>query len=367
MWTSVDLEQEYRNVGGLTLSRKHLVDRILAIYKNDVILLSSPGIANMLVFKTQANNILRIQETDEEDEIHVQAVAKSIVKEIKDIKTNKNVYQAKIDLLSAQQDVSPTLSKLLKLISPHLSELSLPSLLVGNLVTSSVANRYTSLQVALAILVERSALIDHLYDYGITCSYNELLRFRTSAALWTVNRRTYDIIAHYLRGLVQCVADNFDCAISSMNGKKQTHSLAMIITQPDDNKNDEFCRAAMEIPRLKKQEIKDVELPDTPHVEYTGPKKTLIPKKRTIQHVSSLKVLASAAAARSLANQNDIQFFKDIATDTTNPEYSGYNTKNARETGQGLNVTQDFQFFATANTITVLATFKQTLFHGLTT
>ena len=71
MWTSVDLEQEYRNVGGLTLSRKHLVDRILAIYKNDVILLSSPGIANMLVFKTQANNILRIQETDEEDEIHV--------------------------------------------------------------------------------------------------------------------------------------------------------------------------------------------------------------------------------------------------------------------------------------------------------
>ena len=110
----------------------------------------------------------------------------------------------------------------------------------------------------------------------------------------------------------------------------------MIITQPDDNKNDESFRASMEIPRLKKQEIKDVELPDAPHVEYTGPKKPLIPKRRTVQHVSSLKVLASAAASRSLANQNDLQFFKDIATDTATPEYSGYNTKNARETGQGL-------------------------------
>lgn len=120
--------------------------------------------------------------------------------------------------------MSPTLSKLLKLISPHLSELSLPSLLVGNLVTSSVANHYTSLQVALAILVERSALIDHLYDYGITCSSNELLKFRTSAALWTVNRRTYDIIAHYLlRGLVQCVADNFDCDL--LNEWEEADSL----------------------------------------------------------------------------------------------------------------------------------------------
>ena len=82
--------------------------------------------------------------------------------------------------------------------------------------------------------------------------------------------------------------------------------------------------------------LKDVELPDTPHVEYTGPKKPLIPKQRTIQHVSSLKVLASAAVARSLAKQNDLQFFKGIAIDTATPKYSGYNTKNARETGQGL-------------------------------
>ena len=167
--------------------------------------------------------------------------------------SDKNVYQAKVDLISAQHDVSSTLSKLLRCISPYLTELSLPTILMGNLITSIVANRYTNLQIGLAVLVERKAIVDHLYDYRITCSYDELLWFRTSAAVWTANRRTYGIICHRKQGLVQVTAaDNFDCNISSMNGKKQTHALAMILVQPDSNEGErDFERAAMEIPRLK--------------------------------------------------------------------------------------------------------------------
>ena len=130
-------------------------------------------------------------------------------------------------------------------------------------------------------------------------------------------------------------ADN--CDISSMNGKKQTHSLAMILIQPDNNKGEEFDRAAMEIPRFKKQEVKDADLPDVLYVQYIGPKKPVIPKKQTIQHVSSLKVFATAATARSIASKNDLQFLKDITADPEEtPEYSGYNTRNARHTGQAL-------------------------------
>ena len=201
----------------------------------------------------------------------------------------KNVYQAKVDLISAQQDVSSTLSKLLRCISPHLTELSLPTILMGNLITSIVANRYTNLQIGLAVLVERKAIVDHLYDYCITCSYDEL-RFRTSAAVWTANRRTYDIICHHKQGLVQVTADNFDCNISSMNGKKQTHALAMILVQPDSNEGErDFDRAAMEIPRLKSTRLK--------MLIY----QMFLLFKMTVQNVSSLKVLATAAAARSIA------------------------------------------------------------------
>ena len=293
MWTSIDLEEEYINLDGKQLTREKIVERLLNDYQNDIMLLSSPGYANRLVFKSKANDMLRIQELDDEDDVHIRSVAKSIITDIKGTTFDKNVYQAKIDLISSQQDVSPTLSKLLTCISPSLTEHSLPAILLGNIITSIVAKRYTNLQIALAIMAQKKSTIEHLYDYRVTCSYDELVRFRTSAAAWTANRQTGDIIGHHTQGIVQVLADNFDCNISSMNGKKQTHSLATIVVQPDNNECEVIDRAAMEIPRLKKQELKDTDLPDVQHVPYLGPKKPIIPKKETLQNVPRLEVLAT--------------------------------------------------------------------------
>ena len=185
-------------------------------------------------------------------------------------------------------------------------------------------------------MAQKKSTIEHLYDYRVTCSYDELVRFRTSAAAWTANRQTGDIIGHHTQGIVQVVADNFDCNISSMNGKKQTHSLAMIVVQPDNNECEVIDRAAMEIPRLKKQELKDADLPDVQHVPYLGPKKPIIPKKETHHNVPRLVVLATAASACFIASNNDLQFMKAISTDPDTPEYSGYNTSKARKSGQSL-------------------------------
>ena len=75
-------------------------------------------------------------------------------------------------------------------------------------------------------------------------------------------------------GLVQTVIDNFDTAISSQNGLKQTHSLAMLLTKPesnviDDNTNETF-------PRLRKSDLKDVVLKEIPIHYYKGPKKVVL-------------------------------------------------------------------------------------------
>ena len=83
MWTSIDLEQEYKDLGGQKLTRKKIVERLLSEYKKDVMLLCSPGFANMLVFKAQASNMLRMQKVDDDEDVHIYSVAKSIVKEIK--------------------------------------------------------------------------------------------------------------------------------------------------------------------------------------------------------------------------------------------------------------------------------------------
>ena len=71
MWTSIDLEQEYKDLGGQKLTRKKIVERVLAEYKNDfIMLLCSPGFAIMHVFKAQASNMLRMQKADDDDDVH---------------------------------------------------------------------------------------------------------------------------------------------------------------------------------------------------------------------------------------------------------------------------------------------------------
>ncbi len=120
------------------------------------------------------------------------------------------------------------------------------------MITGFVSNRYTSLQVSLAILVQAKQLVNQLHDYDVVCSYDELVRFRTSAAVWSANKQSCGVLSHYSNGLVQAVADNFDCNISSMNGLKQTHSLAIMILQ--SAAKPEIEREA--ISRLKKTELK---------------------------------------------------------------------------------------------------------------
>ena len=86
------------------------------------------------------------------------------------------------------------------------------------------------LQVALGILVQEKKLIEHLYEYRVTASYDEIRRFKISAAATLTNSDT-DKILKPKNGLIQGVTDNFDANLCTQNGLKQTHSLATIITQ----------------------------------------------------------------------------------------------------------------------------------------
>ena len=64
-------------------------------------------------------------------------------------------------------------------------------------------------------------------------------------------------------GLIQTLVDNFDADISSQNGKLTTHSLAMLITQPG-TQPDENQNIPSTIPRVSKADMSqqiDFELP----------------------------------------------------------------------------------------------------------
>ena len=97
-----------------------------------------------------------------------------------------------------------------------------------------VTNQPTAMQVALGVVIRDRSHIDILNKLGITCTYDELLHFKFSAAHAAAKRIKNMGLTDASRGLVQVVADNFDANISSQNGLQSTHALAMLVTQNDE-------------------------------------------------------------------------------------------------------------------------------------
>ena len=77
---------------------------------------------------------------------------------------------------------SNTLNNILTKVSKKLNQ-SLPALLIGNIITSIVKNLATPLQIALAVLLrDYKEQVKSFHDFGVTCSYDELLQFKKSVA-----------------------------------------------------------------------------------------------------------------------------------------------------------------------------------------
>ena len=186
--------------------------------------------------------------------------------------------------------------------------------------------------VALAVMVRQKEVVEHLHEYRVVCSYDELKRFRSSVAFHASSANNSSILRHHSEGLVQAVADNFDCNISSMNGLRQTHSLALMMIQHGREavNKDEFIK------RLKKADLKDIYLPDVEMSRYTGPKKPCMPENDVHSLVPPLKVLCGAVISENVNSEFDFMFLKSIAETPDTPEYSGYNTRADRESGRSL-------------------------------
>ena len=65
-------------------------------------------------------------------------------------------------------------------------------------------------------------------DFGVTCTYDELLHFKKSVAVAAAKSAELTAISKIEDGLVQAVVNNFDADTASQNGKSSTHSLAVL-------------------------------------------------------------------------------------------------------------------------------------------
>ena len=247
-------------------------------FDGDLLLISSPGYANVVVFQCHAAVSLKMYKDQEDDiENSICHVAKKVRKECKDIPLDTTKYRLNIDEQLAHESVSGTIQNLLALISTKLDSTT-PAILIGNIITSVVRNKAIDLQIALGVLLRNyKAILAYTYDYGITCSYDEIRRSKKSAEVASAADPSMHVISSAEGGLVQTVVVNFDTDTHSPNGKLSTHSLDMILTQPSSPRND---HDADTIERLSHSDVKllvDDDEDEAP-LHYAGEKKSPMPE-----------------------------------------------------------------------------------------
>lgn len=331
IWNSVELFSEYQSHDGVLMSRDMAINKLQKHFGGDLIILSSPGYANIIAFRSQTALQLKLVKDEDDEDIssHINKVAKKVIKECTEIPLNKASYRLDLDISTAYESVSDLLMTFLGSLSPKLLH-TLPALMIGNMITSVIRNQPTDLQVALGVLLRDSkSLIGYMYDYGITCSYDEVLRFKKSAAKAASTSSDFHGIGSCNNGMVQVIVDNFDAEISSPNGKLSTHSLAIILTQPT-KLSQTFSRESID--RMTLTECKlPIDDDDADFVHYSGMKKPPMPDMPSPKLPEEWSSSENVSSNR--AKEIDFQFFKDITSRSDCPEFGGYNTKMCREQG----------------------------------
>ncbi len=229
IWNAVELEELYYSYGGTELSRRLLIAKLSNELEPDLLVLSGIGVASILVFRNQVSKYMKLVGNSENGiDQAIERLVKVVTRETKELKCDQARYDTKITLDDALAS-SPTMLRLLSRLSSKLDR-SLPAAMAGNMVTCAVTNKPTRLQIALGVVIREKMNIELLHDLGITSSYNEVLHFKSSAA----HAASEDIrklgISSENAGFVQVVADNFDANISSANGIRSTHALALFLT-----------------------------------------------------------------------------------------------------------------------------------------
>lgn len=256
--------------------------------------------------------------------------SKQIIQDVKNIDIDKGHYNTSINKDIIKESVSDFLLMLLAKVSPRLDN-TLPALLIGSIVTSTLKSQATCLQIDLAgTMVESKKLINSMYSYGVGCSYTEYCRFKKSASQAAVADLKLSGVCNAEDGLVQAIVDNVDANISSQNGKQSTHSLAVLLTQYSRTPEAEE-QTNPKIKRIPKDS------PDVPYDvdihRYQGPKHPPMPPGEATKAVCSLKSLAQQAVVVSRASEADLGFLQDILTQDNCPEFHGYNTQKSRALG----------------------------------
>ena len=177
VWNSHEIQQAYRDHGGTIVhrvQRHRLLQRLEDYFEGDLLVLSGNGVADILLFRSKAPGILKI--ADGSSYIDIVPMAKVIRQECSASAPDTDIYKIRLSPENASEPCSDLLLTLLAELSPKLNHTN-TAFLIGNIITSVLTNRPTPLQIILGIALRQKSLTELCNEFGITCTYYEVLRF----------------------------------------------------------------------------------------------------------------------------------------------------------------------------------------------
>ena len=174
--------------------------------------------------------------------------------------------------------------------------------------------------------IKQKRLIKEFHHFCITTTYDEYRQFTGSMAN-AVTKKQLTWSQNSSGKLIQTAGDNFDAKLSTQNGFKQTHSMALFLTQESLS----ITIADSEVvARLSK---KDFQPADFDVITYKGLAKPKMPDMDTCYQVDSMQMLCQKVLRVSRPNDCDLGFLKGILNEESCPEYNGFNTALMRNAG----------------------------------
>ena len=315
IWTSVELHDRYTDLceTSNTLSRKQLITNLQSNLGERLAKFDISGCASLLCFRDHLPHYLRLVKVDDSDDsVMLSKIKDKIVSECRSFPKSHSTYD--LGQFRKSQTIQSTSQTLMNLVSGLVSngEITRVSTTLSQCIQSHVSKSFNQTTLGLAVKLHHKfgskELVALLHDYGITVTYDEVLRFRTSAALYTGSQPYTFRGLKKEEGTLGSWVDNYDLNVFTPNGCRETHALAIEITQQpvsapdmdehnelllnrnerDDVKTDRGSEGSKEnddleclvIPRVKKAAMKNIKLSELSSItmqHYQGHEKPPLP------------------------------------------------------------------------------------------
>lgn len=344
VWNSVDLYNIYAGdpvTDETCLGKKRFLSKVQEYFGDRIIQLRIDGCASLWCLRDHLPVNINLVEEEDYDEYMVQNFVKIIEEEVKELPKPKDYT---LSDFTKDDTIKATSKTLLKVISQLISSgnTTRKSLALSQCIQAHIQKTFNQTSLGIAVKLHHrfgsKELIELLHDYGITCTYGEVLRFKASVAKH-IGEQDYTARGLNKGGrLISSWCDNYDLKVFTPNGMRETHAMVVEWRQQPSETDERLGEnAPIIIPRLSKPEMNDLKLSEMcqlPMIHYNGPRKPK-PPSFDIRIGTSYSQVAQSRTIRK-AMEKDCEWMISVLngdkTGKLETEWSGYMAAQARQT-----------------------------------